>query len=72
MVAIGVWDINPFLIPGENDLTAEEASAFASQTLKEKYGITLPLKTDDQWVVVMKYMRTFDDQRDQYDSGQAE
>lgn len=49
MVSIGAWDNNYYLLPGEDDMTVEEARALAARLLNEAYGADLPKESDDQW-----------------------
>ena len=51
MVAIGAWEENVFPLPGEGDLTEEEARALAAGLLKDAYGVDLPAESDETWIV---------------------
>ena len=42
MVAVGAWDRNDLLLPGEGDLTEQEARKLAVMALKDAYSIELP------------------------------
>lgn len=49
MVSIGAWNQNIYLLPGENDMTVEEARALAAKILKDTYGVDLPQESNDAW-----------------------
>ena len=72
MVAIGVWDENPYLVPGKNDMTIKEACDFAAEALKNEYGIYLPSETNEDWRISIDFMKTFNIQTERYDPDRAE
>lgn len=49
MVRIGFKERNPYMIPGEGDMTVAEAKAHAVQLLSDEYGVTLPSESSDSW-----------------------
>ena len=59
MVEIGAWDENVNLLPGENDMTVEEAAALAVRLLGDAYGIELPAESDDEWIVNQAFQRVY-------------
>lgn len=59
MVAIGAWDENINLLPGEGDMTVEEAGALAVKALKDAYGVDLPAETGGQWGVNQAFQRVY-------------
>lgn len=69
---IGASAVNPFLLPGEEDMTLEEAAVFAAQALKEKYGVDLPVENNDRWRVNVWFMYSWDDAAADYDLNHAE
>lgn len=50
-VKIGFKDKNPYLIPGEDDMSVPEAKAYAARLLKDEYGVELPVESNEQWMV---------------------
>ena len=50
-VKIGFKEKNPYLIPGEGDMTIPEAMAYAVKLLKDEYGVDLPTESNEQWKV---------------------
>ena len=48
-VKIGFKEKNPYLIPGEGDMTIPEAKAYAVKLLKDEYGVELPTESNEQW-----------------------
>ncbi len=59
MVEIGAWDENVNLLPGEDDMTVEEAAALAVRLLGDAYGIELPAESDDEWIVNQAFQRVY-------------
>lgn len=51
MVQIGFKEHNPYLIPGEADLSSSEARAHAATLLKEQFGVDLPDESNDTWQI---------------------
>ena len=60
MEAIGAWDENPYLLPGENDMTAAQARTLAARILQETYGVELPAESSDQWRIGEVFNRFYD------------
>lgn len=50
-VKIGFKEKNPYLIPGEGDMTIPDAKAHAVKLLKDEYGVELPTESNEQWKV---------------------
>lgn len=50
-VRIGFKENNPYLVPGDGDMTVDEARAHAAQLLKAEYGAELPAHSDDTWKI---------------------
>lgn len=50
-VKIGFKEKNPYLVPGEGDMTVPEARGYAAELLKSEYNIDLPVESDGQWLV---------------------
>ncbi|MBQ9300847.1 MAG: hypothetical protein IJ214_10085 [Clostridia bacterium] len=69
---IGESAVNPYLLPGEDDMTQAEAAAFAARALKEKYGVDLPAESSDRWHVNVWFMYSWDDRAADYDLNRAE
>ena len=59
MVEIGAWDENVNLLPGEDDMTVEEAAALAVRLLRDAYGVELPGESDDEWTVNQAFQRVY-------------
>ena len=55
MVKIGWQDENYMTLPGEGEMSCEEARAFAVQILRENYGEALPLDDENQYRVQEGY-----------------
>lgn len=50
-VKIGFKEKNPYLVPGEGDMTVLEAKTYAADLLKAEYSIDLPMESNEQWFV---------------------
>ncbi len=50
-VQIGFKEKNPYLIPGEGDMTIPEAKAYAAKLLKDEYGVELPVESNEKWMI---------------------
>lgn len=50
-VQIGFKEKNPYLIPGEGDMTIPEAKAYAVKLLKDEYGVELPVESNEKWMI---------------------
>lgn len=50
-VKIGFKERNPYLIPGEGDMTTAEARAHAAKLLESEYGAALPEESDEKWQI---------------------
>ncbi|MBQ6483316.1 MAG: hypothetical protein IJI45_19605 [Anaerolineaceae bacterium] len=59
MVAVGAWDRNDFLLPGEGDLTEQEARKLAVMALKDAYSIELPLESTKDWHVGIGFVSNY-------------
>ena len=60
MVAIGAWDINTQLLPEDGELTQAEACTLAAETLQNKYGVVLPVESDENWQIVETFQLGWD------------
>ena len=72
MVAIGAYGMNVNLIPGEGDMSIEEARAYAVRALKEAYGAELPEQSDDAWTVYESFSLGLDLETGSYPPEKAE
>lgn len=50
-VQIGFKEKNPYLIPGEGDMSIQEAKTYAAKLLKDKYGVELPVENNEKWMI---------------------
>ncbi len=50
-VKIGFKEKNPYLIPGEDDMSVPEARVYAAELLKDEYGVQLPVESSEQWML---------------------
>lgn len=50
-VQIGFKEKNPYLIPGEGDMSIPEAKAYAAKLLKDEYGVELPVENNEKWMI---------------------
>ena len=64
MVAVGAWDRNDYLLPGEGDLTEQEARKLAVKALKDAYNVDLPMFTNEDWLIGIGFSS------DYYDEGE--
>ena len=64
MVAVGAWDRNDYLLPGEGDLTEQEARKLAVKALKDAYNVDLPTFTNEDWLIGIGFSS------DYYDEGE--
>lgn len=72
MTAIGAWKVNVNLLPGEGDLSLEEAGALAVQALRDAYGVELPTESDENWLVGGFLERVWDEKTDSFPPEKAE
>lgn len=72
LVAIGDWEINLWLIPGEGDMTKEEARNHAAKALKEKFGAELPAESNDAWIIHEVFNLVWDQETNAYPPEKAE
>ena len=51
MVAIGAFGLNVCVLPGEGDMSVEDAHILAAHALEDAFDIDLPLQSDAQWLI---------------------
>lgn len=59
MQKIGAWEPNFWLLPEEGELTEKEALALAAKTLRDAYGVELPLESGAEYQVAETFELTW-------------
>lgn len=72
MVAIGVTGQNYALLPEEGEISLEKARALAAQTLKNAYGVELPLESSEAWRVSESLEMGWDEEKQSLTREKAE
>lgn len=51
LLAIGAWEQNLWLLPGEGEMTPEEARAHGIKALNDAFQTDLPLESNENWLI---------------------
>lgn len=67
-VQIGFKEHNMYLVPGEGDMTVDEARAYGAQALEMAYGVQLPAQSDAAWRIYEYFYAPYTDETGQHDA----
>ena len=72
MVAVGAYGMNVNLIPEDGDMTVQEAHAYAAKALREAFHVSLPEKSNENWLVYEMFSIGLDLETNSYPPEKAE
>ncbi|MBE5786807.1 MAG: hypothetical protein E7324_04620 [Clostridiales bacterium] len=72
LLAIGAWNQNLWLLPGEGDMTVEEARAHGVRALKNAFQTDLPLDSNEYWLIQEVYELVWDEETDAFPAEKAQ